>query len=563
MKVLLNAAAWTVAMLSATVSAASKDNQPIKPKELNTIPFTVKSSPKVIPNYFLLAQNSEPAKQKVQEVKEEKYRFIKNRHLELALQDTDSILFSVIINHPEFKITRDLEKYARNNKSKSISEYIAMNLPKEWIIPEDLEEVKNNSSLPFYKGVKNNPSNSDNKDLISKVRGEQLKSLTDLLKRRPTDTDLYFAEEFPDSLLAGLIAASENNHVVNVSYTRSHSNTLYGRNTLMHKNAGKEVFEKTIKHHSKKENANSQEAEILGSILTKEQLTPEIKTAVRGELRKTAFAKGVASNKNFWDEIPSLDNPKTRDDVLYMMNNPNDPFSEGVASIVEVTDGLKSYSLENKTFQNSNSARALTKNPDYWKNGSSIGATGDFIFSENNHGLALSLGSVENCHYFADSGTRKLLKELAKKQPEAEILYLASRNPNYLKSLTEKELEDEFKFILDSHSRYSEGIAEALPVMPGNFVERLTEKVIENPRNRYLAKGLMARSDFQPSKIFTDFVTDEKNLKLPASLEYIKSKHCMPSRNLFLLGKQDGYEGLRNALESNPYVTLLADTSKK
>lgn len=562
MKVLLNAAAWTVAMLSATISAASKDNKPIKPKELSSLsaPLVTKSSPQVIPNYFLLAQNNEPKKQ---EVKEEKYQFIKNRHVELALQDTDSILFSVIINHPEFKITKDLEKYARNNKSKAISEHIAMNLPKEWIIPEDLIEVKNNSSLPFYQGIRNNPSNSDSKDLISKVRVEQLKSLTDLLKRRPTDVDLYFAEEFPNSPLAGLIAISENNHIVNVSYTRSHSNTLYGRNTLMHKNARTEVFEKTIKHHSKKENANSPEAEILGSILTKEQLTPEIKAAVRGELRKTAFAKGTTSNKNFWDEIPSLDSLKTRDDVLYMMDNPNDLFSEGVASIVEVTDELKSFSLQNKKFQSSNSARILTKNPTYWKNGSNIGATGDFIFSENNHRLALSLGSVENCHYFADSSTRKALKELSKKEPEAEILYLASRNPNCLKSLTEKELEDEFKFALDSHSRYSEGIAESLPVMPGNFVERLAEKVIENPRNPYLAKGLMARPDFQPNKIFIDFMTDTKNLKLPASLEYIRSKHYMPSRDLFLLGKQDGYEGLRDALIANPYVALLTDTNKK
>ena len=180
-----------------------------------------------------------------------------------------------------------------------------------------------------------------NKDLIQKVREERHKVITELLKRKPTDLDFYFAEEFPNTVLAGKIAASETNHIVNVPYTRSHSNTLYGIKTALHKNADTEIFKKTVDWFTKKENANSQEAGIIASRLKKELITEEVKKAVRGELKNTAFGKGIASNKNFWDELPSLDNPKTRDDVIYMMHNPNDLFSEGIASVVKVTDELK------------------------------------------------------------------------------------------------------------------------------------------------------------------------------------------------------------------------------
>ena len=508
MKVLLlKATAWTLALLGTAAASASNQKVTLKEPIPLSSPQSEKRIPTAVPNYSLLVQNTksvEPVKQKdpvePKQKVEEKYRFIKDKDIKMAMEDQSSILFNVIVSHPEFD-SKDLEKLARNNKQEGWTEFVAMYLPPERVRPEDLEA--GNPDLPFYRGVKKNipfllTQKDCTKDSIQRAREDQLKLLGELLKRKPTYVDYCYAEENPNTPFAGTIAASPNNEIVNVSYTRSHPNTLYGKNTLMHKDAQKEIFERTIRHHSKKENAGSPEAEILASILTKEQLTQEIKKAVRGELRNTAYGKGAASNKNFWDDIPSLDNPKTRDDVLYMMNNPEDHFSQGVALITEVTDGLKGFSLENERFYKSSSSGCLAANSSYWKNGSNIGRTEDFIFKGNNYKLQMSIRSVANVSYIPSSNMRKALKETAKKDPEATILYSATTNPNYLKPLSEKKLEEELNFALETPGKYAEGIVKSLPT---EFLGKLTDQALKNPHRSDLAT-VVQRSDFYPSREF-------------------------------------------------------------
>ncbi len=114
MRVLLKAVAWTVAMLGTAAASGfntSGESKTAPSKEPIPLSRPIDSGNRYFQNIYL-AQAETPKKAPTQK-EEEKYQFIKNEHIKLATEklndpkELDSILLHLIVNHPEFDITKE------------------------------------------------------------------------------------------------------------------------------------------------------------------------------------------------------------------------------------------------------------------------------------------------------------------------------------------------------------------------------------------------------------------------------------------------------------------------
>ncbi len=410
---------------------------------------------------------------------------------------------------------------------------------------------------------------SSNLDLVERAErdGSNLRLMLDLTTAKPTDRDTFFAQENPDTPLSGIIAASLNNNVVDTRYALKHPDTIYSKKIIGRFGgiSGIPLTPEMIQWATKKENADMKIAKIIGNRLNETQMTPEIKELAFGKLRKTKFAEGVASNQYFGEKnletnayVISVDKPKTLAYIDHMLYSPNDGFSRGLATNTTlIIRDSKEFIWKYKTFNESQTAGLLAENLS-WIEGLHTYPSEQFIMK--NYKSPLSIGHVKNPGYYASNVIREFLKELAKKEPDAEILYAATSNPAYLENLSEKELDGELKFALETPSNYTKGLAQSLPY---TFLTKLNKVAINNPHDRYLAIGFINRRNYHFTREFLNFVLSEENLKRPNALvlEFLSSDKYVPSSEIWRRATTNHeYRFIEEALRRNPYMNLLVAT---
>lgn len=497
---------------------------------------------------------------------EEKKRneLIKKEDIETAKKDLDSLFAYETFSNPACPLSEEIVKLARDNKHTIAAMVIARRLPLKMITKDDMQTPKILSEENFYWGLRQNPN--INRDV-------SIASISNIhIAVRPAD--VIRAQNFPDTIFAYKIASNKTNPELDLRFSLQHPNSAYAIGAL--RREGIKISPDLISWALKKENADTEVAYEIGRQLTSEQLTDEIKNKVRDELRNTKFAKSVAANKCFGYKHPcgimlddsgtptfydpgiwdiSLDN--NRQDIVHMFRK-QDLFSEGLAAnaTLIITDQMKYAAWNSEKFYKSNAAYYLAKSSE-WMKGIHTYESERFIMK--NYETPLAYGHVENPDYYAQISMREFAKELAIKDQRTEFLLRLTGNPNYLKDLTQEQLNKEFEFAIKNYGGYSQGIFKNLP---GSFKGRLVKFLLANFHRDDLGRGLFARKDFTPEDYpeFLDFVTGkskEENLNTPLAQIFVQSYLCMPDEQMLSKVGDNRFLFFERALRLNPYINSL------
>jgi len=509
----LRAAALVSAMFT-TAANASKDNQQIFPSSKEPVP---------------LLRTTNKAEEKRDE-------FVKKEDIKTAKEDLNSLFAYETFINPAYPLTEETIKFARDNKNTLAAMAIAKRLPPHKLLSQE----------SFYLGPNVKP------------------------------TDIIRAQDFPDTIFAYKVASDRTNPETDLRFSLQHPNSAYAIGAL--RREGIKISANLISWALKKENANTEAAYEIGRKLTAEQLTNEIKDKVRDELRNTKFAKSIAANKYFGYKRPceillddsgtptfydpriwdiSLDNDESRKDILHIFYK-QDLFSEGLAAntTLVITDQMKYAAWNSEKFYKSNAAYYLAKSSE-WMKGIHTHESERFIMK--NYGTPLAYGHVENPDYYAQISMREFVKELAIKDQKTEFLLRLTGNPNYLKDLTQEQLNKEFEFAIKNYGNYSQGIFKHLP---DSFESMLIKFLLTNPYRDDLGRGLVARKDFTPGKYpeFLNFVTgksQEESLNTPLAQIFVQSDLCIPDEQMLSKIGDNRFLFFERALRLNPYLNNL------
>ncbi|MBI3591205.1 MAG: hypothetical protein HY094_07525 [Candidatus Melainabacteria bacterium] len=553
-------------------------------------------------------KDSTPAVKKTTLPKKEENIFIKTEDIKAAKEDLNSIFAYETFSNPACPLTEDLIKLARDNKNTLAAMAVAKRLPfskhnEKTPIPmaaakrlpadkttkEDLDAIKAGRKEYFYLGLKQNENlkklepNLDwlaQSDLSKPIYNKKFPDVFEqTYEIRPID--IIRAQDFPNTIFAYRVAIDKKNPELEIKFSLGHPDSAFAIGTFRREDI--KIVE-YINWALKKENANTEVAYEIGRRLSVEQLTDEIKNKVRGELRDTKLAKAVAANEHFGLKSPysyikgiplddlggqeveilidnsgalriSPDDEGSRKDIIHMFHH-KDLFSEGLASnkTLKITAQMKYAAWHNEKFYKSNGAYYLAKSAEWIKG---IHTYESERFIRKNYETPLAYGHVENPDYIAQVFMREFIKELALKDQESEFLLRVTNNPYYFKSLNQEQLEEEFKFALKNGGKYSEGIFKNLP---SQFKQKIAQATLENPYRADLAKGFLARKDFELYSEFLDFVTGkskEENINTPLAQVFVSSDYCIPSSQMLSKIGDPRFLLFERALRVNPYLNNL------
>lgn len=545
MKITLLTATALVSAMFTTAANASKDNQQIFPPSQEPVP--------------LLKTINKTGGKRDELIKKEDIKTA----IKTAKEDLDSLFAYETFSNPACPLSEEIVKLARDNKHTIAAMVIAKRLPLKMITKDDIQTSKILSEGNFYLGLRQNKNINRDVSIINTY-----------LVVRPAD--VIRAQDFPDTIFAYKVASNRTNPELDLRFSLQHPNSAYAIGALRRKDI--KISANLISWALKKENANTEVAYEIGGKLSAEQLTNEIKDKVRDELRNTKFAKSVAANKYFGYKHPcgimlddsgtptfydpgiwdiSLDN--NRQDILHIFYK-QDLFSEGLAAntTLIITDQMKYAAWNSEKFYRSNAAYYLAKSSE-WMKGIHTYESERFIMK--NYETPLAYGHVENPDYYAQISMREFAKELAIKDQRTEFLLRLTGNPNYLKDLTQEQLNKEFEFAIKNYGSYSQGIFKNLPY---SFEGMLVKFLLANPYRDDLGRGLLARKGkgFTPEDYpeFLDFVTGkskEENLNTPLAQIFVQSDLCVPDEQMLSKVGDNRFLFFERALRLNPHINSL------
>ena len=509
-----------------------------------------------------------------------KKHYVRNPGLiKLGVQDPNSNLCREMLFHPatmynkaEAKELHELAKWLKNKQRKpEFQRDITSRLPAHLILPIYLKDMQDKriAGLPFYQGLANNPNlpkmPADKRKTIEAERQAQANICTK--KFRPiTPTDVIAAEQLKNTVFGYRVGSHPTNKKdgdwPNYQYRNIDPNCAYVKGI----HQMKEITDKDIEWSMKKENINTIAAYEIGKRITEEQLTHEIRKSVSGPLSNTRFAKGVATSK-FLGYVYILRNQgppiahraisekdtRSKRWLHYALDYPSgNEFGRGlyrnetvVASEILRAKAQRKYVNDTEVAYNFGRYTwgEITKDTEKWM--------------MENHKTRLASALAGNDDYTPSGNMRGFAKQLAKTNPQADILFHLTNNKNFVKGLTQKQLQEEVQYALDNPNSEHTGIFEneAVPFSP-----ILVQCALDNP-NTLAAVRIARHKDFMVTNQIRSFVRGENNKKNQKTLfasEVVagsKSKYYPSHIDLGLYAKRAPEDFTFNLnLSLNPYM---------